>query len=187
MSTHEAGGRSVMLHSVCVDESMRRKGLATALLRAYIDRLRQRDDVDRVRLLAHDELIGLYESAGFGLIGKSGVEHGSRPWFELGIEMRHPSPGLPFGARSMTAVLADEGKTARADLFCPRAACRSFILRASHASLVERDPTPVRDSAFASSDALSSLRSTPSLSRRDPTSRRRPHRRNSGSSPRHPR
>ena len=163
-----------MLHSVCVDESMRRKGLATAMLREYVDRLRRRDDVDRVRLLAHDELVGLYEGAGFGLLGKSAVEHGSRPWFELGVELRHPNPGLPFGARSIAALLADDGKTARADLFCPRAACRSFVLRGQHATLVERDATPVRalSLCLAHHAALTDTRATRPRPARLPAVRR---------------
>ncbi|KAK7045482.1 hypothetical protein VNI00_007735 [Paramarasmius palmivorus] len=38
---------------------------------------------ERVLLIAHEPLIPLYQKAGFELVGKSSVHHGSLPWFEM--------------------------------------------------------------------------------------------------------
>lgn len=37
----------------------------------------------QVRLICKDNLIGLYQRAGFELVGPSDVVHGAEPWFEM--------------------------------------------------------------------------------------------------------
>jgi GNAT superfamily N-acetyltransferase len=78
-----------------VAEVHRRKGIALALLREYEHRLRQantkyalvsnsnQNRYNKIALLAHQELISLYQKAGYTLIGQSNVVHGPDPWFEL--------------------------------------------------------------------------------------------------------
>lgn len=180
MTQHDANGRTVCIHSVCVAKSMRGKGLATMVLREYVERLRQRDDVDRVRLLAADALLPFYENAGFGVYGRSDVVYGSHPWNAVGLELKHPNPGLTFGARPLSAVFVDQ--TCQADLFCPRAACRSFVLRAEAASLVERDSQAVRPQPEHRSNARSYRRRMRRLFKRRPISRRDRTRSSTGSS-----
>ncbi|KAI8051606.1 acyl-CoA N-acyltransferase [Syncephalis plumigaleata] len=95
MTQHDPLGKTVCIHSVCVDKAHRRKGIALALLREYEHRLRQantkyalvsnsnQNRYNKVALLAHQALIPLYQKAGYILIGQSSVAHGPDPWFEL--------------------------------------------------------------------------------------------------------
>ncbi|ESK84676.1 acyl-CoAN-acyltransferase [Moniliophthora roreri MCA 2997] len=83
MSKHVPGSTSVCIHSVCVSSSHRREGIALRLLKEYLTRLKDMGRYERVLLIAHEELISLYQKAGFELVGKSSVQHGSRPWFEM--------------------------------------------------------------------------------------------------------
>ncbi|VDC03805.1 unnamed protein product [Peniophora sp. CBMAI 1063] len=169
MSTHEPGGRSACIHSVCVREDRKRKGIASALLKEYLARLAATKSVDRVLLIAHEELRPLYEGCGFKWVGPSSVHHGSRPWFEMRWEapVSAPAPSGPSQQQILEALQAssrkprptgqllsemsggiaeasivDEksGRTRNAhDLLCPRSGCGSVILRKSVASLEEKE------------------------------------------------
>ncbi|THH16313.1 hypothetical protein EW146_g4318 [Bondarzewia mesenterica] len=90
MSTHIPTSTSVCIHGVCVHPSYLRQGIATALLKEYLHRLAVANDTsrgktvyERVLLIAHEEMRGLYEGAGFEWAGKSEVIHGSQPWYEM--------------------------------------------------------------------------------------------------------
>ncbi|GAA5909958.1 hypothetical protein JCM6882_008412 [Rhodosporidiobolus microsporus] len=86
MSTHDPAGGYVAIHSVCVDGAYLRKGVASGLLKEYVARLEKAGKVKGARLIAHEELIPLYQRAGFELVGKSEVVHGPREWFELKVD-----------------------------------------------------------------------------------------------------
>ncbi|KAE9402597.1 acyl-CoA N-acyltransferase [Gymnopus androsaceus JB14] len=93
MSQHTPDGPSVCIHSVCVSASYRRQGIALGLLKEYFSRvLRCQPKVERILLIAHEELIPLYVKAGFELVGKSSVAHGARPWYEMCLVL----PPMPF-------------------------------------------------------------------------------------------
>ncbi|CAH1760762.1 13813_t:CDS:2 [Entrophospora sp. SA101] len=94
MSTHESDGKTICIHSVCIDKNYQRLGIATSLLKEYIERillLNNNDDVkklhEKICLIAHKELIPLYEKVGFKLIGESEVVHGNEKWFDLEYEL----------------------------------------------------------------------------------------------------
>lgn len=92
MYTHVAGSPTVFIHSVCVDNSWRKKRVATQLLREYLSRLRSRAEAgsvpyERVVLISHEKLIPFYENAGFTNMGTSEVVYGSSPWYELRAEI----------------------------------------------------------------------------------------------------
>ncbi|KAF5383465.1 hypothetical protein D9757_006074 [Collybiopsis confluens] len=89
MSRHDPEGSAVCIHSVCVAESHRRQGVALALLKEYAERIRNISElkVERVLLIAHEELIPLYTKANFVLVGQSAVQHGARPWFEMRYDL----------------------------------------------------------------------------------------------------
>ncbi|KAI0030083.1 acyl-CoA N-acyltransferase [Vararia minispora EC-137] len=174
MSHHDPAGRSVCIHAVCVREEYRRRGIASAILKEYLRRLaatnatREKPAYDRALLIAHEDMRGLYERAGFVWLEKSDVVHGNRPWFEMRWDVPAPTPApqqaIPAGlwdalqassrkkrpgGRLLSelsgieaAALADEktGGTVNAfDLLCPRAGCGSLILRKGHALLEERE------------------------------------------------
>ena len=73
MSTHEAEGTTLCIHSVVVDEPFRRKGLATWMLRGYIDRIKEVGKATRVVLICKQHLLGFYESCGFTNRGPSDI------------------------------------------------------------------------------------------------------------------
>lgn len=94
MSRHESDGQYVAVHSVCVAASHRRQGIALNLMRSYLSRLESglehmgRPKVRGVRLIAHEELVPLYQKAGFELVGLSEVSHGARPWYEMKLDFQ---------------------------------------------------------------------------------------------------
>ncbi|TFK65991.1 acyl-CoA N-acyltransferase [Pluteus cervinus] len=89
MSNHIPGSATVCIHSVCVAQKHRRKGVGLALLQEYIARLEAAHpavnsvSLERVLLITHEELREFYEKAGFEWVGESAVVHGSRPWYEM--------------------------------------------------------------------------------------------------------
>lgn len=104
MSTHEPEGTHVAIHSVCVAPSHRQRGIASALLREYLARLDEagqgqqqkqpqsaRAQIESALLIAHPELVPLYERAGFTVVGPSAVVHGAKPWVELRRDFSKPA------------------------------------------------------------------------------------------------
>ena len=84
MGTHEAGGHLLCIHSVCVEEKERRRGLGLRLLKAYLVLVGGTlPEVTAVRLICKAHLINFYEQAGFAVVGPSPVVHGADPWTEM--------------------------------------------------------------------------------------------------------
>ncbi|KIP11303.1 hypothetical protein PHLGIDRAFT_141530 [Phlebiopsis gigantea 11061_1 CR5-6] len=87
MSVHDPEGSSVCVHAVCVSPDHRHKGIALSLLKEYLARLeRARQEgakYERVLLITHEVMRGLYDKAGFEFLGKSDVVHGALPWYEM--------------------------------------------------------------------------------------------------------
>ncbi|KAI0314425.1 acyl-CoA N-acyltransferase [Amylostereum chailletii] len=96
MLINDPTGHSVCIHALCVPDAYRHRGIATALLKEYLQRLERANTAlekikyERAQLIAHDHLRGMYEGAGFKYVGKSEVVHGSEPWVEL--QWVAPSP-----------------------------------------------------------------------------------------------
>lgn len=152
MSQHDEEGKTVCIHSVVVHSTLQGRGLAVDMLKVYLERLREKS-YDRVNLIAHENLIGLYQRAGFELTGRSEVEHGPEPWFELTTGLREAgkrNPGVPFTAyASRPGVLVAEARSA-ADFYCPRRQCRSLILRRGSTAWSDGvDISPVRCSCVS--------------------------------------
>ncbi|KAF9930994.1 hypothetical protein FBU30_010999 [Linnemannia zychae] len=93
MSSHDPLGDTVCIHSVCVTSAFQRRGIASKMLREYLQHLQRLNTnsnagasptrLKKVLLIAHEHTLGLYESVGFVMVGKSSVEHGPDPWFEM--------------------------------------------------------------------------------------------------------
>jgi hypothetical protein len=147
MSEHVPAGRSICIHGVVVEKSLRRQGVASAMLEEFIARQKASGKYDRILLISHEELISLYSKAGFQLVGPSVVQHGSRPWFELVYDLRAQevetkSPGKPFSIFKREELLDSDGKN-KGKLYCPRRQCRCLLLRAGKAILLQRSAEPV--------------------------------------------
>jgi len=88
MSTHEPAGTTLCIHSVVIERSLRRQGLATWMLKEYLRTIAESTKTERVLLICKDHLVGFYESCGFGKIGLSEVVHGQDPWYDMGLVIR---------------------------------------------------------------------------------------------------
>jgi ribosomal protein S18 acetylase RimI-like enzyme len=82
MSEHVKDGNLCCIHSVVVEENHRRTGIASNLLREYIDHISQMEQFSLIALISKKEVLPLYEKVGFKVIGLSKVVHGSDPWYE---------------------------------------------------------------------------------------------------------
>eukprot|EP00040_Diaphanoeca_grandis_P012486 m.63309 g.63309 ORF g.63309 m.63309 type:complete len:167 (-) comp23264_c1_seq1:84-584(-) len=84
MEEHQKTGESVCLHSVNVAKSHQRKGIASTLLKHYLDVLIPGLTVPAARalLISHPNVVPLYVKAGFVDKGLSSVVHGDLPWNE---------------------------------------------------------------------------------------------------------
>ena len=85
MSTHNAEGPLLAIHSVVVQEEFRRQGVATKMLRDYIATVEAMQDggVETMVLMAKNHLLGFYVKAGFAVLRLSDIVHGQEPWFHL--------------------------------------------------------------------------------------------------------
>jgi GNAT superfamily N-acetyltransferase len=119
MFTHVDGAQTVCIHAICVEMQSRQKGIATQLLKEYINRFRARAEAGsvpykRIVLIAHDNLIAFYENAGFRNLGKSQVVHGSLPWYQLSIDLNNTAMSVAMPSSSVisqaSVPLAEQGQ-----------------------------------------------------------------------------
>ncbi|XP_019626455.1 PREDICTED: uncharacterized N-acetyltransferase C9.02c-like [Branchiostoma belcheri] len=88
MHAHIPCGETVCIHSVCVDQSVKRQGIATKLLQAFVPHVKDSfPKAKRICLICHEYLIPLYTKAGFVLVGTSEVVHGKEAWYECIMEL----------------------------------------------------------------------------------------------------
>lgn len=162
MDRHDPSGRTLAVHSVCVSSLHRRRRIATSLLRTYLSRASDDGRVDRVVLICHQELIPLYEAAGFTLVGKSDVQHGERQWYEMFVDVASsPSssekPSLPTDSGALSALLAasaSRDKTLpttalteadqKGDAVCPAPGCGCIIFKSGAARWTDDPRLDVR-------------------------------------------
>ena len=84
MSTHDADGDTLCIHSVVTEGGHRRKQIGTKTLKAYMRWITTATpQVERVLLLCKRNLIGFYEGAGWKMVGESDVVHGKDQWYEM--------------------------------------------------------------------------------------------------------
>ena len=93
IGSYEPEGQTVALHSLCVHPGWRARGLGTRVLREYLRRMENEHGVERVALIAHDQLVPFYERysearpqltsrSGFVNHGKSESRHGGVTWYD---------------------------------------------------------------------------------------------------------
>ena len=87
MSTHEPDGTTLCIHSVVVDATYRRQGLATWMLLEYVERVREAGVATRILLICKEYLLGFYQGCGFTNLGPSDVVHGADPWILMGLDL----------------------------------------------------------------------------------------------------
>ena len=86
MSTHDADGSLLCIHSVVVSGKRRREGIGRRMLTDYCDIIRGAqgtNGVREIRLLCKENLIAFYAGASFEMVGVSDVVHGADVWHEM--------------------------------------------------------------------------------------------------------
>jgi predicted PhzF superfamily epimerase YddE/YHI9/GNAT superfamily N-acetyltransferase len=90
LQSHEPSGSLLAVHSVVVAEPFRRQGIATNMLKDYIQVVEQenlqRADycmMDKIVLLAKRERLPFYIQCGFAALRKSEIQHGKELWYHL--------------------------------------------------------------------------------------------------------
>ncbi|EEB07213.1 polyamine N-acetyltransferase [Schizosaccharomyces japonicus yFS275] len=89
MEKNDSNGSNVALHSVTVHPAHRGQGYARKLIEELIFRCQTiiTPRPKRVSLLAHKELIPMYEKLGFSLVGKSECQFGNSEWHDMIYEL----------------------------------------------------------------------------------------------------
>eukprot|EP00241_Pyramimonas_parkeae_P012096 CAMPEP_0114241434 /NCGR_PEP_ID=MMETSP0058-20121206/9629_1 /TAXON_ID=36894 /ORGANISM="Pyramimonas parkeae, CCMP726" /LENGTH=188 /DNA_ID=CAMNT_0001353957 /DNA_START=51 /DNA_END=617 /DNA_ORIENTATION=- len=92
MSVHDPDGELLCIHSVCVEDTHRRKKVGTRLLKAYLAYISQSTpQATRIALICKENLVGFYSACGFKMVGPSSVVHGKDKWFEMNVDVRDES------------------------------------------------------------------------------------------------
>lgn len=87
MSEHEPNGTTLCIHSVVTDPSLRRQGIASAMLKEYVRLMIQHHaQVQTLALIAKPYLVGFYVGCGFRATRLSPVTHGKDQWIELVLD-----------------------------------------------------------------------------------------------------
>ena len=88
MSQHDPNGSTLCIHSVVVQPTHRRTGLATGFLTRYAARVLDEHPtlLLRLRLITKAANIALYQRCGFHFLRVSPVVHGKEVWFEMGMD-----------------------------------------------------------------------------------------------------
>lgn len=76
MTQHCSDGRSLVIHSVTIKESLRRRKLGTTMLKAYITCMKNEKSIDSLLLLSKANLLPFYVECGFQVLRLSDVSHG---------------------------------------------------------------------------------------------------------------
>jgi ribosomal protein S18 acetylase RimI-like enzyme len=79
MTNHEPTGRTLVIHSVTVRESLRRHHLGTAMLKEYILKMKDELSIDYILLLSKAHMLSFYVNCGFQINKLSDVSHGQVP------------------------------------------------------------------------------------------------------------
>ncbi|KAF9888607.1 hypothetical protein FE257_008539 [Aspergillus nanangensis] len=83
---NDPAGGTVAIHSVAISPEYQGKGVGRALVKAYVQYIREANVVaDRIVLIAHGHLIGFYEAAGFHNFGPSPCQFAGGGWFDMVI------------------------------------------------------------------------------------------------------
>jgi len=99
MSTHHSEGPLLAIHSVVISEEYRRQGVATAMLKDYVEVMRSipDDGVQKMVLLSKKDLLSFYVDCGFSVVKPSPIVHGADQWYELELDLStHKTTGMPY-------------------------------------------------------------------------------------------
>lgn len=79
---HHSDGAHVVVTSVAVHPGFQRKGYATQLMQAFVDRM-ERKGKQSLQLICQARLVPFYEQLGFSFVRVSNSNHGGLEWVEM--------------------------------------------------------------------------------------------------------
>ena len=91
MKSHDPSGKLLAIHSVVVEKKHRKKGIGTQIMANYlkaVEQIRQSQSVklkypiEKVVLITKMNNVGFYLRSGFGVLGKSKIDHGKEDWYD---------------------------------------------------------------------------------------------------------
>jgi uncharacterized protein YciI/GNAT superfamily N-acetyltransferase len=101
-TTHIPDGKLLAIHSVVVDEQYRRQGIATVMLKEYMENVSSKanaadadDGIESTVLLAKSKLLSFYVNCGFAVLRPSPIIHGNELWYELEKRLGVPAQEIP--------------------------------------------------------------------------------------------
>lgn len=89
---HSADGDNLCIHSVCVSANEQRRGIASAMMSAYLVHVSglkktKYPNLKKISLICKEHLVGLYKKAGFVLVGPSSIVHGEDVWYDMDMDV----------------------------------------------------------------------------------------------------
>jgi guanine nucleotide exchange factor len=90
ITSHVPTGKVLAIHSVVIRPSYRRSGVATKLLRNYIQEMKKDQSLEMLVLLAKAHLLAFYVNVGFQVVGRSPMVHGRDSWYDLRLSLQTP-------------------------------------------------------------------------------------------------
>lgn len=94
MSTHQSDGPLLAIHSVVVRSEFRRQGLASNMLKFYLESVKRQISsmpmehaIHKLVLLSKKHLLSFYVDCGFSVLGVSPITHGLQPWYHLELNV----------------------------------------------------------------------------------------------------
>lgn len=91
MSSHDPSGKFLAIHSVVVEKKHRKKGIGTQIMANYLNSVEQirksqsvklKYPIEKVVLITKMNNVGFYLRSGFGVLGKSKIDHGKEDWYD---------------------------------------------------------------------------------------------------------
>jgi ribosomal protein S18 acetylase RimI-like enzyme len=84
---HDSEGKHIVILSVVVHPDYQGKGMASKLMKNFIDRMKSLGKSD-IYLICQTELIDMYAKYGFVDQGASDSEHGGMSWHEMSLSLQ---------------------------------------------------------------------------------------------------
>ena len=123
MATHAPRGPVLAIHSVVVEPSWRRRGVALDAIRQYAAMVSKDPSLESIKLIAKAAVLPLYVGGGWRVDGLSAIVHGRDPWFQCSLDAMSVDCRVvdAFSSGASGAVPATKGRSMglQLDWFAP--------------------------------------------------------------------
>jgi GNAT superfamily N-acetyltransferase len=80
---HDVDGKMLIIHGVVTRKEHRRKGVASEMLKRYLEMVKKQKNIDTIALLSKERLTHFYSRFGFRTVRLSEVRLGAEQWHEM--------------------------------------------------------------------------------------------------------